>query len=282
VTANWNEHRAVLVTIADVTDRHLADRELRRENAELEEALQLTRAELDNTNRDLAAFTYALSNDLQGPLHAANGYASILLDKYAAPLEGPGQHYISRIQASTRQLAGLVDDLRCLVQLPQASAAPDTFDIKRICETLIEELRSRDPGRAVTVEVVSGLMLSADRALVTIALRALLDNAWKFTSTRPEGWVRVRLLPGADPEERILQVSDNGTGFDAAYADTLFIAFKRLHSAAAFPGNGLGLAIVKRVADRHGGTAWGETTDTGATFSMSFPRRSADQTVLSH
>lgn len=269
---SWSDQRAVLVSIADVTERHLADRDLRRENTELEETLQDTRAELDNTSRDLAAFTYALSNDLQGPLHAADGFATMLAEKYSTVLAGPGRHYVSRIQASTRQLAGLVDDLRSLVQLPRLAGAPEWFDIKPICDSLIEELHSHHPGRDITVEVASGLMLRGDRVLVTTALKALLDNAWKFTSKKPESWVRISLRPTERPEERILQVSDNGTGFDAAYTDILFTAFKRLHSSSVFPGNGLGLAIVKRVADRHGGRVWAETSATGASFSMSFPR----------
>ena len=34
---SWNDHEAVLVSLADVTDRHLADRALRRESAALEQ-----------------------------------------------------------------------------------------------------------------------------------------------------------------------------------------------------------------------------------------------------
>ena len=48
---------------------------------------------------------------------------------------------------------------------------------------------------------------------------------------------------------------------------------QRLHSSADFPGGGLGLAIVKRVAEQHGGEAWGTTADNGgASFFMSIPQ----------
>jgi len=74
----------------------------------------------------------------------------------------------------------------------------------------------------------------------------------------------------------VLQVSDNGNGFDPSYSDKLFTAFQRLHSAADFPGNGLGLAIVKRVAETHGGRVWAETSATGASFFMAFPQQPVD------
>jgi len=93
----WNAHKAVLVSLADVTERHLAERALRRENAAMEEELERVHAELKKSRRDLGAFTYALSNDLQGPLHAANGFAAMLSDKYSAVLEDAGRHYINRI-----------------------------------------------------------------------------------------------------------------------------------------------------------------------------------------
>ncbi|MES2402089.1 MAG: ATP-binding protein [Pseudomonadota bacterium] len=271
----WNGHLAVLVSLADVTERHLADRALRRENAEMEEELEQLRHDLKKSTRDLEAFTYALSNDLQGPLHAANGFTVMLIDKYAAVLGDSGMHYVNRIQASMRQLARLVDDLRTLVQLPPPGEM-EPVDVAGICNLLIADLRRREPDRVVTMELNNALPLVADKNLLTKAMTSLLDNAWKFTSTRAEGWIRVALLPGKGIGELVLQVSDNGVGFDAAYTDKLFTAFKRLHSSADFPGNGLGLAIVKSVAERHGGRVWAETSETGASFCMVFPQDSAE------
>ena len=273
---DWNEQQAVLVSLADITDRHLADRALRRENAELEEEVGRLKADLKTISRDLTAFTYALSNDLQGPLHAVNGFASMLADKYALVLDEAGRHYVNRIQASTRQLAKLVADLRILVQLPKLSGDLEKIDLEGLSAMLINDLRKHDPLRVVMVEQDIGATLWADKRLLATALSCLLENAWKFTARRAEGWIKISLQAGSQPDELVLQVSDNGSGFDPAYSEKLFSAFQRLHSAADFPGNGLGLAIVKRVAETHGGRVWAQTSATGASFFLAFPQAQMD------
>ena len=269
---NWNGQPAVLVSLADVGERRTAERAARQAPAEHNLELASLRDQLKNTELDLTALTYALSNDLRGPLHAANGFAAMLGDKYAAVLGDTGQHYLRRIQGSTRQMAKLVHYLLALVQLPPLSSTLEKIDLAPICRDIIEDLRSGDPSRTVTVEVDASMPLVGDRNLLMTALACLLENAWKFTSNKNEAWIKISLQPGKVSGELVLLVMDNGVGFDPVYMDKLFTAFQRLHSSAEFPGNGLGLAIVKRVAKRHGGGVWAETDHTGASFFMSLPQ----------
>ena len=269
---SWHGQEATLVSLADVAERHISDRTLRRENTQLKQALSSQDDELKNARRDVNSFAYALSHDLQMPLHAANGFASKLADKYGPVLDTNGRHYISRIQASTRKMAELVDDLRTLVQLPQLAGELEKLDVSVLCAAIIHDLQTRHPNRSATFDIQTRSWICANRRMLLTALTCLLDNAWKFTAKKPDGWIKVAVIPAETAGELVLQVSDNGVGFDAAYSDKLFMAFQRLHSSADYPGNGLGLVTVKRVAERHGGRVWAESTPTGASFFMALPQ----------
>jgi light-regulated signal transduction histidine kinase (bacteriophytochrome) len=103
--------------------------------------------------------------------------------------------------------------------------------------------------------------------LLTIVLENLIGNAWKFSAradvARRCAWAAAKGEGG----EPVFYVADNGAGFDMTYADKLFKAFQRLHTAAEFQGTGIGLATVHRIITRHGGRVWAQSAPgQGATF----------------
>ncbi len=106
----------------------------------------------------------------------------------------------------------------------------------------------------------------------------LLGNAVKYSGNREPAKIRVDYQPQPDGGHQFT-VSDNGAGFDMAYAGKLFGVFQRLHKASDYPGTGIGLASVRRVLTRHGGRIWAEAEpDVGATFHFYLPRDRRGQT----
>jgi light-regulated signal transduction histidine kinase (bacteriophytochrome) len=124
---------------------------------------------------------------------------------------------------------------------------------------IADELRARDPSRAVELVIEGGLETIGDPQLARVLLVNLLENAWKFTSRSESPRIEIaRSGPG------VFAVRDNGAGFDMAFADLLFKPFARLHREDEFPGTGIGLTTVERIVRRHGGAVWGESQPDGA------------------
>ena len=114
--------------------------------------------------------------------------------------------------------------------------------------------------------IQDGLTARADAALIRILHSNLLGNAWKFTSKAQVASIRFEASQ-SNTAERVFVVSDNGVGFDMAYADKLFSPFQRLHTETEFPGTGIGLSLVQRIIIRHGGKIWAKASPSrGAQF----------------
>ena len=57
-------------------------------------------------------------------------------------------------------------------------------------------------------------------------------------------------------EYHIVEISDNGIGFEQVDADRIFTIFTRLHGKEHYKGSGIGLSIVRQVIENHNGFVW--------------------------
>jgi signal transduction histidine kinase len=211
-----------------------------------------------------------VAHDLRAPLRAISGFSEILLGDQRDRLDARGQDYLRRMAAAAERMGNLIDALLGLSRVTRTEPLQQRVDLSKVAGSVIDNLRATQPERSVEVVIHEGLVVVGDPQLLRSALENLLGNAWKFTGKR-EG-ARVELGLTEKDGERAYFVSDNGAGFEMAYASKLFAPFQRLHSPSAFPGTGIGLATVQRIIHRHGGRIWAESeTGKGATFFFTLP-----------
>jgi light-regulated signal transduction histidine kinase (bacteriophytochrome) len=68
---------------------------------EAEEALRQRTAELESVNKELEAFSFSVSHDLQAPLRKINSFIQILAEQDSNKLDEQGQEYFKRLQSSS-------------------------------------------------------------------------------------------------------------------------------------------------------------------------------------
>jgi len=261
-------NRLVGVAI-DITALKQAQEEVLRLNVELERRVADRTAQLEAISKELEAFSYSVSHDLRAPLRSIRGFSQVLLDRYASKLDARGAEFLRRAAESSQSMDTLIDDLLQLSKISRAELRPQPVDLSALAETVAAELGQAEPKRAVKFVIAPGLQASGEERLLRIVLENLLRNAWKFTVNQPRALIEFGHSSG--PPAAFF-VRDNGAGFDMKYADRLFNAFQRLHSANEFPGRGIGLATVQRILNRHGGRAWAEgALQQGATFYFTLP-----------
>jgi signal transduction histidine kinase len=227
--------------------------------------LQVSNRDLVVLNKELESFSYSVSHDLRSPLRSMDGFSLALLEDYGDRLDEDARDSLQRIRAASQRMGRLIDELLGLARVTRAELRLQDVDLSAMAEELLSTLARAEPGRRARWEIEPGIRVRGDRELVAIALQNLLANAWKFTSKVEEAVIRVGMRD--EDGEQVCYVSDNGAGFDMAYASRLFGAFQRLHHERDFPGTGVGLATVQRVMHRHGWSLGAQAAlGQGATF----------------
>lgn len=227
--------------------------------SERERELQLARQELEE-------FCYAVSHDLRTPLRSINGFSKAIQSEYGDKLDALGHDYLDRVQKASLTLADLLDNLLAMVRISRVEVHPADLDLTDLAQSIASEF-TEGADREVDVEVQTGMQAFGDVRLIRLLLTNLFSNAWKFTSNTAAPRIQI------GEEDGVFFIRDNGAGFDMQYSDMLYKPFQRLHASARFPGSGIGLTIAQRIAARHGGRLWGESTgeEQGATFYFELP-----------
>jgi len=253
-------------TARDITERRQAEEEV----ATLNTSLHRQALELAAANKELESFAYSVSHDLRAPLRSIDGFSQVLQEDCAPQLTDDGKDALMRIRRAATTMGQLIDALLGLSRVTRADLRAERVDLSRMATTIAGELQQSQPERRAEFLIAPDLSAVGDPVLLHAAMENLLDNAWKYTSTRNATRIEVGQVVLRD--ESAYFVRDNGVGFDMAYVGKLFGAFQRLHRPAEFGGTGIGLATVQRIIHRHHGRVWAEgEVDRGATFYFTVP-----------
>ena len=239
-------------------ERNRAAQALAKHQEQLEATVLSRTRDLEERTQELQSFSYAVSHDLRAPLRGISGWIYALEEDCGSQLDTTGQRHLERIRNEAQRMSMLIEGLLSLSRISPQEIRVETIDVSCLGMSILNRLAEAHPDRAVRTEVPPGILVDGDAALCEIALMNLLENAWKFTSKRPEACIGIEAVES--PTGRGFRVRDNGAGFAPSNRDRLFIPFQRFHRASEFPGTGIGLATVHRIARRHGGSVEVEST----------------------
>ncbi|GIW00625.1 MAG: hybrid sensor histidine kinase/response regulator [Roseiflexus sp.] len=253
---------------------------LREYNARLVERLERQVRELSARNAELQdldrlknTFLATLSHELRTPLTAILGYLELFERRTLGSLNDVQGQAINVIARNARTLSRILNNLLYLQEVRSTEIRRAPVIIHEVLQEVIEDMQPL--ARAANVTLSASLQPTAvymgDPIGISQALRALIDNAIKFTP--PSGRVDVTLID--EPSRVLVRVEDTGIGIPAEAQEKIFLPFYQIDDTLARPysGAGLGLAIARHVVEAHGGQLTVRSVvQAGSTFTVVLPR----------
>ncbi len=241
--------------------------------AQIQRAIASSEASADTARLSedrMRRFITDASHELRTPLTTIRGFAELYRQG-----GGDVDMAMSRIEAESKRMARLVEDLLLLAQLDaQRPLERSRVDLLALASDAVHDATSIAPGRSIAMEFLSGPgtpEVIGDEGRLRQVLGNLVANALQHTPAGAAVTVRV----GTDGDTAILEVADRGPGMQQQDAERVFERFYRADSSRtrASGGAGLGLSIVDSLIRAHGGRV-SVTTGPGAgcCFRVVLPR----------
>jgi signal transduction histidine kinase len=247
-------------------------------------AAEATRSQVEAVSAHKSDFLANTSHELCTPLNAIIGFAQVLRDELAGPLEPKQESYLDDILESGQHLLALITDLLDLAKLEagRLPSSPQPLSIASLIDTAAGAVVPAADRRNIDVVVEAAPDLptiAADAGHLYHAIANLLANAVKFTSDG--GRVEVRASHVGD--HVTVSVSDTGIGILPEQLPHLFEAFhqgSRPVPVHARGGTGLGLTLAKSLVELEGGRITLESTpNVGSTFTIVLASHVADESI---
>ncbi|HYH16114.1 MAG TPA: ATP-binding protein, partial [Flavisolibacter sp.] len=282
----------IVGTLMDITEEkkaaELLEQKVEERTRELEqanEALVKSNQELARSNTNLEEFAHAASHDMKEPIRKVLTFSDRLRRSLEPRMSETEKQLFDRVESSTQRMGLLVDDLLEFSHISERPLEKEEVNLKTKLERVLSDLELQIEEKGATVKVGHLPVVKGYRRQLQQLFQNLLGNALKYSKPgdAPVITLSSQKVVGKDVADKILpeqweqcfyliEVQDNGIGFEQEYAERIFRMFQRLHGKAEYPGTGVGLSIARKVVENHSGYIWAESKPgEGATFKVLLP-----------
>jgi signal transduction histidine kinase len=255
---------------------------------------------MGEVERAKSALLSTVSHEMRTPLTSVIGYAEMLLEGMAGPINDEQREYLSTILGKSDHLLRLISSMLDLARLETSAPTVERRPVAvlDVIERASASLTSEAERRAISLNLVSSGRLPrvmADARRIRQVLMHLIANAIKFTPRGGQVVIAAEVgplspsdllsAPAAPPPTVVpeelarrfgvrVSVRDTGIGISPMAQARIFEPFFQVDQSSTreYSGTGLGLSLAKSYVEAHGGSIWVHSQPgSGSTFTLSLP-----------
>jgi two-component system, OmpR family, sensor histidine kinase KdpD len=230
-----------------------------------------SRAEAARESEELkSTLLDAIAHEFKTPLTSIKAATSALLSTDAKPQEQ--RELVTIVDEEADRLGRLVTEVTQMARIEAGKIQLDKklYSVADLVSAALQHVKPVTNGRKITVEAAESLpLVNVDAALIELAIRQLLDNAFKYSTPGSPLSVVARSSQSAV----IIAVRDHGPGIPERDLARIFERFYRGPGAERKAiGAGMGLAITREILRAHDGDVSVKSQPgEGSEFSLSLP-----------
>lgn len=236
------------------------------EQKRAQEQLKKYAIDLKRSNSELQEFAYVSSHDLQEPLRKIQAFGDLLKQKDGDALSEKGADYLDRMLNAASRMQTLIEELLEFSRVSTVKQPFQLVSLNQIIKDVLSDLEIRIQEKNAEVQVDTLTEVYADEIQMRQLFQNLITNALKFSKADVQPKIHIyqetkNFIEGMNVEsgQIVIAIKDNGIGFEQKYADKIFQVFQRLEGKK-YEGSGIGLAICKKIARRHNGDVFVQST----------------------
>jgi PAS domain S-box-containing protein len=261
-----NKPEKFIGTVLDITEERQAKAELEQKVEERTKDLRDANLQLAVSNNELEQFAFVASHDLQEPLRKIQAFGDMLKAKVPDESSPEIVDLVNRMQSASVRMKSLIDSLLSFSRVSFRQEQHQLVNLSQVLVDVLADLEASIREKDAIISFSKLYPIKGEPMHLRQLFQNLIGNALKFSRNdqRPVINIASKLVTGAEsglpvPEDvadktfQLIEVIDNGIGFEQEYAHKIFQLFQRLHGRSEYPGNGMGLSIVQKVVNNHHG-----------------------------
>ena len=239
---------------------------------ELRELTDRINAMLDNLEQSFdrqKKFVSDASHELKTPIAVIQGYSG-LLKRWGKSDPEVLDESIDSIAREAENMKRIVEQLLLLARIGRYMLTLEEIDVGGEIKSAIDGYELVCKTHNFSLEADSGVIAIADKNLFTECVRAVADNAIKYSDEN----TTISFTVHADGSYAVVKIIDSGRGISPADLPHVFDRFYRCDKSRGRDKNssGLGLTIARSAVEMMNGTIEAESElGKGSTFTLRFP-----------